>query len=283
MGKYNKILVALDGSERSKHAYEEILKFAKETRAEVLAISVVPSHKELVSSLSVFGHVKDLIRKPYIKALEEAKELAEENDIKIETHLEEGKPYEKIIEIAQKENCDLIVTGRRGITSFEKILIGSTTHRIINNSPIDVFVIPKYAKISFKKILAATDTSAEGNKVVEKAGKLAKNYNGELGIISVIKLPVEPIVDLQEIIEELKKEIEKHLISIADKITKEGVKVEIFVKQGDPHMVIVDTAKEIEATTIVIGAYSALSQKSIGSVGEKVIANAYCPVLVIKS
>ncbi len=283
MGKYQKILVALDGSERSKHAYEETLKFVKETKAKILTIAVMPTHKELVSSLSVFGHVKELIKKPYIKALEEAKELAEENGIDIKTFFEEGKPYEKIIEIAQKEGCDLIVTGRRGVTSFEKILIGSVAHRIINYSPIDVLIIPKYTKVSFKKILAATDISEEGNKAVKKAGKIAKNYNGELGIISVIKLPAEPIIDLQEIIEEFKKEIENHLISIANEITKEEVKVEILIRQGEPHIVIVNTAKEIEATTIAIGAYSPLTQKSIGSVGEKIIANANCPILVIKS
>lgn len=283
MGKYQKILVALDGSERSKHAYEETLKFVKETKAKILTIAVMPTHRELVSSLSVFGHVKELIKKPYIKALEEAKELAEEDGIDIKTFFEEGKPYEKIIEIAQKEGCDLIVTGRRGVTSFEKILIGSVAHRIINYSPIDVLIIPKYAKVSFKKILAATDLSEEGNKAVKKAGKIAKNYNGEVGIISVIKLPVEPIIDLQEIIEELKKEIENHLISLANEITKEEVKVEILVREGEPHTVIVNTAKEIEATSIAIGAYSPLTQKSIGSVGEKIIANANCSILVIKS
>uniref|UniRef100_A0A7V5XGP9 Universal stress protein n=1 Tax=Thermodesulfobacterium geofontis TaxID=1295609 RepID=A0A7V5XGP9_9BACT len=280
---YRKILVGLDGSERSRYALEEALNFAKKTKAEVIGISVIPPQRELVSSFSLFTHIKDLIRKNYEKALDEAKDLAEEKELTIKPILEEGSPYEKIIEVSQKEGCDLIVIGRRGLTSFEKILLGSTAHKVINKSLIDVLIVPINTKISFKKLLAATDTSEYGNKAVKKAGTIAKSYKGELGILSVIKLPVEPIIDLQEILETLKKELESHLVSLSEEISKDGVKVEIFVKYGEPYKVIVETAKEIDATAIVIGAYSSASEKSLGSVGEKIIAHSSCPVLVVKS
>ncbi len=280
---YKKILVGIDGSETSMRALEKVLNFAKENQIEVTAISVVPPHRELSSSFSVFGHIMDLIRKPYEKALEEAKDLAEDVGISIKTVLEEGDPYEKIIEVAKNERCDLIVTGRRGLTAFEKILIGSTTSKVINNSPIDVLVVPKNAKISFEKLLAGTDNSEFGNKAVKKAGLIVKNYNGELGVISVIKLPTESIMELQEILDNLKKDIESHILLLTEDLTKEGIKVEIFIKLGEPYKEIVDTAKEIGATTIVIGAYSSVSQKALGSVGEKIIAHSFCPVLVVKS
>ena len=280
---YRKVLVGLDGSERSRYALEEALNFAKNTKAEVIAVSVIPPQRELVSSFSLFTHIKDLIRKNYEKALEEAKDLAEEKDLAIKTVLEEGNPHEKIIEVSQKEGCDLIVIGRRGFTAFEKILLGSTAHKVINNSPIDVLIVPINTKISFKKILAGTDTSEYGNKAVKKAGMLAKSYNGDLSILSVIKIPIEPIIDLQEILETLKKELESHLASLSEEVSKEGVRVEIFVKYGEPHKVVIETAKEIDATAIVIGAYSSVSEKSLGSVGEKIIANSFCPVLIVKS
>ncbi|MCD6489270.1 MAG: universal stress protein [Thermodesulfobacterium sp.] len=280
---YKKILVGIDGSETSIHALEEALDFSKKYKAEVLAISVIPQHRELVSSFSVFGHIKDLLRKPYEKALNEAKDLAEDMGVSIKTFLEEGDPYKKIIEVAQKEGCDLIITGRRGITSFEKILIGSTAHKVINNSPVDVLIVPKNTQINFKKLLAGTDTSEYGNKAVKKAGEIAKKFNGELGVISVIKIPVEPIIDLQEILETLRKDMESYLVSLTEEIAKDEVKVEIFVDFGEPYKVVIDTAKKINATTIVISAYSSASEKSLGSVGEKVIANSFCPVLVVKN
>jgi nucleotide-binding universal stress UspA family protein len=280
---YKKVLVGIDGSETSIHALKEVLNFSKTSQVEVGVISVIPEHRELASSFSVFGHIKDLIKKPYEKTLEEAKDLAEEEGVNIKTFLEEGSPYEKILEIAQKEGYDLIVMGRRGITAFEKILIGSTTYRVINNSPVDVLVIPKNARISFEKLLAGTDTSEFGNKAIKKAGALAKEYRSKLSVISVVKLPVEPIIDLREIMDMLKKELESHLLFLTEDFAKDGIKVEVFVKFGEPYKEVIETAKEINATTIVIGAYSSKSQKTLGSVGEKIIANSFCPVLVVKN
>lgn len=279
---YKKCLVGTDGSETSIHALKEVLNFSKTYQIEVGVISVIPEHRELTSSFSVFGHIKDLIKKPYEKTLEEAKDLAEEEGVNIKTFLEEGNPYEKIVEIAQKEGYNLIVMGRRGITAFEKILIGSTTYRVINNSPVDVLVIPKNARISFEKLLAGTDTSEFGNKAIKKAGALAKEYRSKLSVISVVKLPVEPIIDLREIMDMLKKELESHLLFLTEEFAKDGIKVEVFVKFGEPYKEVIETAKEIDATTIVIGAYSSKSKKTLGSVGEKIIANSFCPVLVVK-
>ena len=282
MCSYKKILIAIDGSEASYQALLEGIKFAKETQAEVLTISVVPPHRELMSAFSIFGHIKDLITKPYIKALEEAKDVAEEEGIEIKTFLEDGVPYEKIIEVATKENCDLIITGRRGLTSFDKILIGSTTAKLVSHSPVDILIVPRNTKINFSKILAATDLSTHGNGAVKKAAKLAKNYNGELSIISVIQLPPELIVGEVEIMNLLKNEVEKGLKTLIEEIEKLGITPKVYIEKGDPHNVIVNVIKEQSYKLLAIGADKDTAHKIIGSVAQKIIADSPIPILVVK-
>ncbi|WP_038057835.1 universal stress protein [Thermodesulfobacterium hydrogeniphilum] len=282
MCKYKKFLIATDGSESSAHAVEEALKFAKETQAEVSVISVIPPVKGLSSSLSIFGHITELARKPYVKALEVAKDMAEDEDLSIKTVLEEGEPYEKIIETAKKEGCDVIILGRRGITAFEKILIGSTATRLINESPVDLLLVPRNSQISFKKILAATDLSEHGNRAVEKAGKLAKAYNGDLAIISVIHLPPELIVGAEEIMNMLTEEIAKEITPIKEKIQKLGLEPQIFIEKGEPHIIITNKLKDIEATILTIGANQETGKKFTGSIAQKIIANSNVPILVVK-
>ncbi len=282
MCKYKKFLIAIDGSESSAHAVEEALKFAKETQAEASVISVIPPVKGLSSSLSIFGHITELAKKPYIKALENAKDIAEDEGLSIKTILEEGEPYEKIIETAKKEECDIIILGRRGITAFEKILIGSTAARLINESPVDLLLVPRNAHISFKKILAATDLSEHGNRAVEKAGKLAKAYNGDLAIISVIHLPPELIMGAQEIMNMLTEEIAKELTPIKEEIQKLGIEPQIFIERGEPHITITNKLKDIEATILAIGANQETGKKFTGSVAQKIIANSNVPILVVK-
>jgi len=283
MCKYKKLLIALDGSEASYHALLQGIKFAKDTGAEVCAISVIPPHRELMSAFSIFGHIKDLITKPFVKALEEAKDIAEEENIAIKTFLEEGLPCEKIVEVAAKEECDLIIAGRRGTTSFDKILIGSTTAKLLNISPVDMLIVPRNTRISFKRILAATDLSEHGNGAVKKAARLAKNYGGEISIISVIQLPPELIIGEMEILEMLRKEVEKGLTALKEEVEKLGLSPRLYIEKGDPHVIIVDTIKHGDYTLLAIGADKETGKKIIGSIAQKIIANSPIPILAVKN
>jgi nucleotide-binding universal stress UspA family protein len=282
MCKFKRILVALDGSDASKHAFEEALTFAKNEGIELMAVSVIPPYKGLVSSLSIFGHVRENIKKTYIKALEEAKMLAEENQMELKTFLEEGKPCEKVIEVAIKNNCDLIVTGRRGATSFEKILIGSTAAKIINDSPIDVLIIPRKTLLKIQKILAATDGSIPGNNAVKRAGKIAKAYGATLDISSVIQLPPETIIGEEELLDTLKEELSEQLAPVIKEIEGLGLKPRVFIEKGEPYAVIVNIIKNLGATLLAIGADEETGKKLIGSAAQKIIANSPVPILVIK-
>ncbi len=282
MCKYKKFLIALDGSESSYHALLEGIRFAKETGAEVCAVSVIPPHRELVSAFSIFGHIKDLITKPYVKALEEAKDVGEEEGVEVKTFLEEGNPYEKILEVAEKEACDLIITGRRGITSFDKILVGSTTIKLLTTSPVDLLIIPRNTRINFKRILAATDLSEHGNGAVKKAARLAKTYGGELGIICVIQIPTELVVGEAELMQVLSKEVEKGLSALTEEVSSLGIHVKTYIEQGDPHNLIVETIKKEEYTILTIGADKDTGKRIVGSVAQKIIADAPVPIVVAK-
>lgn len=282
MCKYRRILVGLDGSDASRHALEEALKFAKETQAEVIAISVIPVLKGLASALSIFGNIKENLKKTHVKALEEAEDLAEDFGMKIKTILEEGKPCEKIIEAIGKFDCDLVITGRRGATSFDKILIGSTAARVLNESPVDMIIVPRKSSLRIKKILAATDGSAVGNNAVKKAGKVAKAYDAELDIISVVQLPPESVIGIEEIMDILKNELQKELEPIIEEIRNLGLQPQVFIEKGDPHAVIVNKINTLGSTILAMGADEETGKKIIGSAAQKIIANSPVPILIIK-
>jgi len=49
----------------------------------------------------------------------------------IKTVCEEGEPFERIIDLADAENCDVIIMGRTGRNNLERALVGSVTARVI--------------------------------------------------------------------------------------------------------------------------------------------------------
>jgi nucleotide-binding universal stress UspA family protein len=62
-----------------------------------------------------------------------------------ETVLLDGEPYRELIQYAQDEKMDLIVLGIRGHTILEKLMVGSTPHRVIRQSPCPVLAVRQTA------------------------------------------------------------------------------------------------------------------------------------------
>ena len=58
-----------------------------------------------------------------------------------ETMLLDGEPYRELLQYARDEEMDLIVLGIHGHTLLEKLMVGSTTHRVIRQSPCPVLAV----------------------------------------------------------------------------------------------------------------------------------------------
>ncbi|MEW6587058.1 MAG: universal stress protein [Nitrospirota bacterium] len=175
MAKYKKILVAVDGSDSSLYALRETLRFAKREEARVSAISVVPPYDGDLGSMWV-NNVKDILVVPYEEALSRAREIFEEESVPVNLIDEEGEVYERIVDVADAGDYDLIVMGREGRSRLGGALIGSTTARVIGYSQTDVLVVPEGAAIDWGAILLPADGSKYSELAAGKAIDLARAY-----------------------------------------------------------------------------------------------------------
>lgn len=283
MGKYRKILVAVDGSQTSLHALEESFKLAQNEGSWITVVSVIPAYTGDLDLVAV-GNIMAAMRKPCDEALRKAKEMADKHKVLVKTVCEEGEPYERIIDLAQAENCDLIVMGRRGLRRLERVLVGSVTARVIGYSPIDVLVVPRDTSVGFKKVLIATDGSKYSEAAEKKAIDFAKSYGGELIAISVVDVPSEFYAESPKTVEELVNKAKGYVEDVKRDAESSGVKAQMIVKEGEAYRIITETAKEAGAGIIVMGSHgrTGLKRLLMGSVTEKVIGHTPCPVLVVK-
>lgn len=283
MGKYRKILVAVDGSLTSMHALEESFELAQNKGSWITVVSVIPAYTGDLD-LTAVGNVMAAMRKPCDDALGKAKKLADKHKVLVKTVCEEGEPYERIIDLAQAENCDLIVMGRRGLRRLERVLVGSVTARVIGYSPIDVLVVPRDIGVGFKKVLIATDGSKYSRSAEKKAIDFAKSYGGELIVVSVVDVPSELYAESPKTVEELVNKAKGYVEDVKKDAESSGVKAQTVVKEGEAYRIITETAKETGAGIIVIGSHgrTGLKRLLMGSVTEKVIGHTSCPVLVVK-
>lgn len=278
------MLVAIDGSESSMHALKESFKLARNEKSWITVVSVVPEYKGDLD-LVALGNVMASMRKPCEDALHKAEELAKAEGALIKTVCEEGEAYERIIDLAEADNCELIVMGRRGMSRLERVLVGSVTARVIGHSPIDVLVVPLTAEIGWKKILLATDGSRYSKAAAERAIDFAGEYGGELRVVSVIDVPAEFYGEAPDAVEDLVAKAKAYVEDVKKQAEASGVKAETLVREGETYRMILDVAEDLGVNAIVLGSHgrTGLKRLLMGSVTEKVIGYASSPVLVVKS
>jgi len=284
MARCRKILVAVDGSDSSFHALRESFKLASDEKSWITVVSVAPLFEGDLELVGV-RDIRTALRQPCEKALSTAIEIAQTERALIKTVCEEGEIYEKIVDLAEAENCDLIVMGRKGTRHLEKTLVGSVTARVIGHSQIDVLVVPDNSQIGWRRILIATDGSRYSRIAAERAIDFAKSYGGQLEAVSVVDVPTEFYAEAPKAVDDMILKAKEFVRSICEQAEQEGVKAEPFVAEGEAYQIITDIAKRVEANVITMSSHgrTGLRRLLMGSVAEKVIGLAPCPVLVVRS
>ncbi len=269
MGLYNKILVAVNGSDASLHALSESIKLSYWVRGSVCAIYVAPSYE---GDLSLIG-VKDfkaLLNEPCGIALAKIKETVENLDASIEALCVEGEPFEKILEYAETEDFNLIIAGTSKKNALYRALIKGVTEKIIRFGSKDVLVIPENTSIGWDNILIPFSSLQDIRITAKKVYEISKAYGSEL-----LFMPISgDDIKKNKLTEEIIKDTKELFPGIADKI---------ILKKGDGVRAITDTALEHNANLIIM---SSCVKKSIRNIFlkntvEKVVNSSSCPVLVI--
>lgn len=143
--------------------------------------------------------------------------------------------------------------------------------------------------IEIRLILVAVDFSEHAEPVIEWGSHLAAEHGSGLILLHAYHLPVE-FQQLegaylpQEFWANVKMEAEQSLSKYAEGIARRGIEVETVVREGYPATVIEDEAARRKVDLIVIGTrgLSGIKHLLLGSVAERVVQKAPCPVLTVK-
>jgi nucleotide-binding universal stress UspA family protein len=135
-----KVLVATDGSEHSMKAVRRGLELAEREGAEITLMSIALYSKEDLDEMP--PSIQEKLDAQAAIALKQAKALFDEKGIKVEAVLASGYvPANSIIKKAEEGKFDRILMGSKGISGFERLLIGSTAAKVVANAPCTVTVI----------------------------------------------------------------------------------------------------------------------------------------------
>jgi len=282
--EYRKVLVPVDGSESSLHALRQAFQFSSVEKSWITVVCVAPEYEGDLDTLVAGDNIIAQMHRPCEQALAKAKEIAAGEGYSIKAILEEGEPSTRIIDIADAHNRELIIMGRRGLSHLERAFVGSVTQRVIGQGHSDVVVVPKESPLAWKKILVATDGSAYSHAAVERAIRFALSYGGEIEVVSVVDVPSELYGDAPGLVESLIDKAKGYAAAAAKTVAEAGISVNPHVLEGLPYEVIPELARKLGAQVIVVGSHGRTGMRRLlmGSVAEKIIGFASCPVLVAK-
>ena len=137
---FERILIAYDGSEHSRRA------------AKIAGEIVRMQNKREIWLVCVMESIPIYLGQPYLQELIKAQTQAGEeflkkarkiigNEITIHDELLFGPPAERILNVAENHDCNLIVMGTRGLSVLQGLLLGSQVHKVISHSKCPVLAV----------------------------------------------------------------------------------------------------------------------------------------------
>jgi nucleotide-binding universal stress UspA family protein len=227
----------------------------------------------------------------------ELRELAsqhfEEVDITDTVAIDAESTPAAIADYADEHGTGLCVVGTHGRTGLSRLLIGSVAENIVRHAHCDVLTVPPKTAHAVlpKRILATTDFSPASAHALEIAGMLRRTLGAELTLVHTFD-PTLPVPNTGETpgpflpIEELRQQLDASMQEAKTTHFGDDPKVSTDLVVGESTAeAILAYAEDKAVDLIVIGSHgrTGLARFLIGSVAERVIRGAPCPVLTVRS
>ena len=86
---------------------------------------------------AMLDDAREHFEEKFKKVAQRAKDL----EVELETDIAVGHPVEQIVHRAETDHIDLIILGRRGMSRFEKMIVGSTSEKVLRYAHCPVMVV----------------------------------------------------------------------------------------------------------------------------------------------
>ncbi|MBN2424748.1 MAG: universal stress protein [Calditrichaceae bacterium] len=282
----NKILVPISFNESSAGVIKQAISLAKLFNSEILIFHVLP--KLEISKLNL-----EMIEKGINKKLDQIQSDMVSEGVRVSNlGLLSGVPSLEIIKASEKNNANVILlgSGRTVETSKSDTSgLGETAKDVLRKSSKPVWIVNCGQKEKTQYILCPIDFSKASERALKNAIHLSRKMDSTLHILHVVPSILDFYLSILGGSEEKKAEKikthEKKLEKFLTQFDLTGIKYTKTVKQGKVHQIILETARELEADIIVLGATgeSINPKLLLGSNTELVSREFPCSLIVVKS
>jgi nucleotide-binding universal stress UspA family protein len=281
-----RIMVATDGSDDARRAVDWLARLPLPPTTQVVAVTVatVPPAPLDIPTVRQFTQA---LRDEALRTVESARATLAARWPAAQARLGEGEPRAELLRAIDEWAPDLVVLGARGLSAVAGALLGSVSLAVARHAACSVLVVKPAAR-PLRAVLVAADGSPHAAAAFFASLSLERMLDVRvLGVVEPPHFPSSAPAALQpalraaadDMMKERSAELEKALADVAAPLHG---KVRVMV--GRAAATIVDEAAGRAADLIVVGARGMghVTRLLLGSVSERVLRHAACPVLIVK-
>lgn len=211
-------------------------------------------------------------------------------------YLGEGDAAHEILGVAESSGADLIAMTTHGRSGFERWTLGSVAERVIQGAKLPILLVREATQVrsnQLQRLLIPLDGSTWAEGALPQAQALAQATGAQILLLQVIQsldegsqqILFEDKAVANTVYKDWRAHAEEYLSQVAQRLQIANVSSDYRVLWGDPDKVICKAVTDENIDLLVMSTHgrSGLSRWFYGSVANKVLRNAPCPLLLIRS
>jgi len=285
---FQRVLVATDFSSGSESALRVATRLAKLADAELVIAHAWEVPTALGTELPAPSDTVTELRNDALQGIDAARRQAEAlGASRVSTMILEGEPSNAVVGAAADGLFDLVVVGTHGRTGLTRVLLGSIAEKIVRRSSCSVLVVrPTDEARPFTHVLCPIDFSESAQDAQRLAATLANAEHARLTLLNVVELTLYAGRKAVQYIQYLERSarglLDKALAEVRASVPSAAARTATG-SPGGQTLALLDQDPTIDL--IVMGSHGRTRIKRVlfGSVAEKVVRYARCPVLVARA
>jgi nucleotide-binding universal stress UspA family protein len=288
------IVVATDFSENANVAISWAQEFARLRPARIVLAHAFRREPSVAPPFIPVPQKRDADIRGDAKArLDHQAESARRSGARVDCELGLGPPVEVVIATAERHRADLIVAGTRGRKGLKNLLLGSTATGLVRTAPCPVLTVHPtgtHPKRPMRTVLVPTDLSEDAVVAANAATRILRfsGLDQRIVLLHALRVPYEatylPAQPLTEALSTANLEANQRISALAARLRHTGVAVDTRICETDLTEAILAHAETLGADLIAMCTQrlSDFERLLAGSIAERVVASAVCPVLTIR-
>jgi nucleotide-binding universal stress UspA family protein len=293
--KIEKILFPTKFRELSFNSLESLFILKNAGLKEIILCYVIP--RDEVGFVPFGGYLKDeeeRLREEARIRFKDWQDSIAKNGISSKIIIEVGDPVPKILSVAERENIDFIVVGKKQRAFFKNSFLGSNSMKIISRIKVPALVskymvefeykgesVSRINKDKFLRPLFATDWAEPSERALNLLITLGSIVEKAF-VCHVIESKDSKSIDKSEV-HTLENETRDKLESYCDRLKSAGIDVENHLGAGNVSEEIIRMSRECEASMIIMGttSKSRLHELFLGSNSHQIAQTSELPTLLV--